>query len=175
MADSHRTLRRPDADASRPEIDRYHREVAAALEALDVGHGDEFVLINRANFQEQGTLDDLRQLGPFARESETSRQAALDAYPRQGSQRHRILTVFVSQLVGTDGSRAGYTREELERITNLSGNTIHPRVQELIQGGFIEETDRTRRTRNGSEAVVLNITAKARTEIERNQHGAAAA
>jgi DNA-binding MarR family transcriptional regulator len=167
VPDSHRRLRRPEADATEGEVGRYRREVAAALEAIGVSYGEEFVIVPAASFQQQETLEDLQRLGPFAHESKTSRDAALDAYPRQDSQRWRILMAVAAKLDG-----GGYTREELERITNLSGNTIRPRVQELIQGGFIEETDRTRPTRNGSEATVVNLTTKGRDEIRAHQEKA---
>jgi hypothetical protein len=166
MPDRYRQLCRPDADATPGEITRYRREVTAALEAIGVGYGEEFVVVPAAEFNRQPSLEEDR-LGPFARDSETSRQAALDAYPRQGSQRHRILLVFARQVPRE--TAAGYTRDELEAFTSLSGNTIRPRVQELIEGGFLTETEETRRTRSGSEATVLKITHKGRAEIQEKE------
>lgn len=161
------TLRRPPADASFPEVDAYHREVAANLAALGVGNGDEFVLINAREFNRQEKIDpvDEKKLGPFARDSETSRKAALDAYPRQGSQRERILRAFAAQIPNEFGIRIGYTRDDLETILHLSGNTIRPRVQELIEGGFLVESDLTRRTRLGSQATVLALTKRGEEEV----------
>lgn len=107
------------------------------------------------------------QLGPFVRDSETSRKAALDAYPRQGNQRSRIL--------GKLRSSGPATREELAVLLMLSENTIRPRVKELIEGGWIEETDHTRETSRGSEATLLDVTRKAREhfaiELQRNAGG----
>lgn len=167
MADSHRTLRRPDADAGAAEVARYHREVAAALAAIEVDYGEEFVLVPAAAFNTQTAINTEalasevaeKQLGPFARDSETSRQAALDAYPRQDGQRWKVLHGMPL--------RGGATRDELEQRTGLSGNTVRPRVQELIDGDFLEETIRTRPTRAGSEAVVLELTHKGRKAIEK--------
>lgn len=168
----HKPLRRPEADASTPEIHRYRRSIAVALAELGVDYGEEFVIVAAKDFQQQKSLDDLDgQLGPFAKDSETSRQAALDTYPRQGSQRHRILITFAAQIVSRDGTRHGYTRDDLEEIMRppLTGNTIRPRVQELMEGGFLEETDRTRRTRSGSDATVLAITEHGQREAEKNR------
>jgi hypothetical protein len=162
VPDSHRTLRRPPADAGIPEVALYHRTVAAALEAIGVDYDEEFVVVPARNFHSQTEMD--TSLGPFAKDSETSRQAAIDNYPRKGSQREKILTVFAAQIPKTDGDggltteRHGYTRDDLERLTNLSGNAIRPRVKELLDGGYLEETEETRPTRAGSAATVLQIT-----------------
>lgn len=107
------------------------------------------------------------KLGPFARDSATSRKAALDAYPRQGSQRSRI--------IGSLAMEGGATREELAIRLALSENTIRPRVRELIDGGWIEESDHTRPTTRGSDATILELTHKARDEraIRLRQQGQA--
>jgi hypothetical protein len=98
-------------------------KVAHAIEAIDVSpavDGDKTELDPR-----------VRQLGKFARKSETSRQGALANYPRSGSQRERVLREVI-----LSGDR-GMTREELESATTLGGNTVRPRVRELIDGGWV--------------------------------------
>lgn len=164
MADTHRTLRRPEEGAGPVEITGYHRLVARNLSELDVGYGEEFVVVKASEFNKQPSLDEA-QLGPFASGSETSRKAALDNYPRAGGQRHKILSTFYIQIPKWDGEadaptneRHGYTRDDLERVTHLSGNAIRPRVKELLAGGYLEETEETRVTRAGSAATVLQIT-----------------
>lgn len=106
----------------------------------------------------------VQQLGKFARRSETSRAGALDNYPRSGSQRDRVLRhVLVS------GER-GMTREELEQATGLGGNTIRPRVRELIDGSWLRvranDMDGAvalrRKTAMGNWSEVLEATEKAR-------------
>lgn len=97
------------------------------------------------------------ELGPFQRHSETSRKAAIDNYPRSGSQRARILDALIDRP---------QTREELEHTTGLSGNAVRPRVVELIDGEWVRELrDHTglveRQTASGSAAVVLCATPKA--------------
>lgn len=109
--------------------------------------------------RDENPLSDTEQaaLGPFAAKSETSRKAALDAYPRQGSQRRRVIHAL--------RYHGDSTREELAAHTSLSENSVRPRVRELIEGGWIEETDHTRKTTRGSEAVLLGLTNKARDQI----------
>lgn len=48
----------------------------------------------------------------------------------------------------------GLTREELEGVTGLSGNTVRPRVWELMRAGRITACG-CRRTASGRAAVVL--------------------
>lgn len=111
-----------------------------------------------------GELADLdaSALGPFVRTSETSRKAAVASYPRQGSQRHRIIARLFERQTG---GRPGATRDELAAELGLSPNTVRPRVVELIAGGWVQrasessmDTDETRRTALGREADVLVLT-----------------
>jgi hypothetical protein len=102
-----------------------------------------------------------RKLGPFVTRSATSRKAALDNYPRQGSQRDRIVRALRTSVS---------TREELSLRLNLSENTIRPRVKELLDGGWIEPMTRdgepvTHKTTRGSDAVVLKASAKALVQL----------
>lgn len=164
MTDHYRTITRPPADAGISEVAVYHRHVAQQLEDIGVDYGEEYVVVKASEFNKQPALTD-SQLGPFAKDSETSRQAAIDNYPRQGGQRHKILLTFAAQIEKWDaekeqttGERHGYTRDDLERLTHLSGNAVRPRVKELLEGGYLEESDETRPTRAGSEASVLQIT-----------------
>ncbi|MFA5261532.1 MAG: hypothetical protein WC450_09915 [Candidatus Omnitrophota bacterium] len=97
-------------------------------------------------------------LPPFARNSETSRQAAIVKYDAGDAecQRDRILRAL---LFASDG----LTREEIETETRLDGNTVRPRVRELMSEAkgwqdrkpCIRVTGRTRPTRCGRQAEVL--------------------
>jgi hypothetical protein len=89
------------------------------------------------------------RVGPFQRHSATSRAAALANYPRSGSQRHRILEFLEAQ--GDHGA----TRQELAQILGLSDDSVRPRVVELVEGGWVRGTDRTRPTPMGEQAEVL--------------------
>lgn len=148
------------------------REITDELEALDIRPGEQFIIAavlrqkqvdRRRNKPTMPELElsnpDNKQLGPFAKDSETSRRAAIDAYPRQGSQRWKILKALVISPL---------TRYEIMQQTGLLENSVRPRVVELIEGGWIEETDQTRPTGSKSKAVVLALTAKAREDNRLN-------
>jgi len=91
----------------------------------------------------------------YVRGSETSLAAAIDNLPRAGTQR-RVVYDWIARY--SEFPYDGITRDELEAVSGLTGNTIRPRVRELEEEGFIEETDRTRKTRSGSMATVLVAT-----------------
>lgn len=107
------------------------------------------------------------RLGKFARSSATSRRAALANYPRSGTQRMEVL-----HRVAREGD-SGATRDELVKWIGRPPNVVTPRVKELVEGGWLESgVDKqglaaTRRTRAGSEAQVLVLTARAKTELRR--------
>lgn len=130
----------------------FARELIAALRAVGVQPGDEFVV--RPAF-EQGDLlaATANRIGPSQSHSATSKNAAIDNYPRSGSQRHRVLVA-----IATAGER-GKTRDELEIELQLPGSSVRPRVVELESGDFITaHPEKTRTTQNGSEARVLVLT-----------------
>ena len=76
----------------------------------------------------------------------TSRQAALRAYPRTGSQRHRIWSLMTSQ--------EGLTADEVNELTGISPNTINPTIRGLVLDGWLQDTGIRRTTRAGNEAIV---------------------
>lgn len=164
-----------DADAVR---ERHHEAVEAAHAKLDeygvareVGEGTVLVLSLAARVMllpDPPEMSDLaaQKLGPFARESETSRLAALAAYPRQGSQRRRIIEAFRTGR----GMIRGFTREELAASLGMPDNSVRPRVRELIEGGWIGQGVKdgkpaTRPTRTGQESEVLVLTKRAMAKL----------
>jgi hypothetical protein len=90
-----------------------------------------------------------KRLGPFQRHSETSRQAAIDNYPRTGTQRRAVLEAV------SEAGHEGRTREELALGLRFPLNSVLPRVVELLDAGLVVETTRTRLTSTGSRAAVL--------------------
>ena len=48
----------------------------------------------------------------------------------------------------------GLTRDELEQMLGISPNTLNPRLRELEEMGWIEDSRTTRLTRSGSPAIV---------------------
>jgi len=103
-------------------------------------------------------LTDRESLPPFARNSETSRQAAIAKHNAgdADNQRDRILRVLLF-------APSGLTREEIETETGLDGNTVRPRIKELMSqaAGWqdrkpcVRVTGRTRPTRCGRQAEIL--------------------
>ena len=76
----------------------------------------------------------------------TSREAALRAYPRTGTQRHRIWSLMTS--------RDGLTADEVNEQTGISPNTINPTIRGLVIDGWLEDSGERRMTRAGNEAIV---------------------
>lgn len=92
------------------------------------------------------------RLGHWARGApSTSRQAALRNYPRSGTQRGRIL-----QWIQKRGD-AGATVDEVETAAQWPHQTVSARVNELMHGGWIIDSGRRRRTRNGAPATVWKV------------------
>ena len=100
---------------------------------------------------------DAKKLGPFARDSETSRKAALANYPRQGTQRHRIIEALRHP---DPHGRHGLTREQIAQRTGITPDAVRPRVVELIEGGWLWAHE-TRKTRLGQDAEILLLTRRA--------------
>jgi hypothetical protein len=68
---------------------------------------------------------DENRVGPSQRHSDTSRLAALNNFPRSGSQRAEILDFLLFR-----GDR-GATRQEIHAHTGISDDSVRPRVGEL--------------------------------------------
>ncbi|WP_336156665.1 hypothetical protein [Amycolatopsis sp. VC5-11] len=95
----------------------------------------------------------------------TSARAARLVEPRTGNQRGRILTFIVE-------SGAGSTDYEIERDLRIMGNSVRPRRLELVEGGYLADSGKTRQHR-GSEWVVWSATDAGRAWYARTQGGAA--
>lgn len=59
-----------------------------------------------------------------------------------------------------DAAPLGLTRAELQEVTGLEGNSVQPRVLELIKAGRVVEAG-TRRTKHGRKAAVLQVASAA--------------
>ncbi len=86
---------------------------------------------------------------PYQPTSPTSRAAAESVEPATAAAHRRRVLEYVSNR------HDGATREEIELATGLSGNTVRPRVVELIHAGSLRESNVTRKTRSGRNAAVL--------------------
>jgi len=85
---------------------------------------------------------------------ETSRMAAVSAWPRAGSQRERILRAIID-------SPAGLTYDGAAEATGIVGVSTSTRISELARAGWIEQNGE-RETSAGGKAVVWIATEKAR-------------
>lgn len=133
----------------------FGRALLAALSELGIYPGDAFLVVH------PDAMDPSQcELGPFQKDSETSRSAAIDNYPRAGTQRERVLNFVHAQL------ERGATRDELAVALELPLATICPRVWELIAGEWLRETHERRPTREGSEGFVLVTTPKVRLALD---------
>ena len=89
-------------------------------------------------------------LGPFHRDDPpTAIAAAVDNYPRSGSQRARI---FVALLEAGERGLTGFEASRIVRIPRP--HTATTRIEELERMGRARRTDRTRPTDTGSQAIV---------------------
>lgn len=86
---------------------------------------------------------------PYQAHSDTSREAAESMRETAASARGRVLRMIAGR------GQFGATRYEIEQILVMSGNTVRPRVVELLKAGLVEETDQRRLTGTGRWAVVL--------------------
>lgn len=89
-----------------------------------------------------------QSLPPFQAHSDTSREAAIEQYPRAGTLRRRVLDHL--QQVGAEGA----TDDEIQVALEMNPSTQRPRRVELERAGLIERLDATRKTRAGRQAHV---------------------
>lgn len=89
----------------------------------------------------------------------TQRLAALEAQPATGTWRRRVLTAIVAR------GEQGATDEELQDALGLNPSTERPRRVELVEGGWIEDSERRRPTRSGRYAVVWVLTSAGQQRV----------
>lgn len=98
-------------------------------------------------------------LPPFARNSETSRQAAIEKYSSGNAPCQREMIYRLIRFAGDKGQ----IREEIAEKLDLSGDTVRPRIKELLGEAkgwpdpFIRRNGQTRKTKSGLNAEVLVV------------------
>ena len=98
-------------------------------------------------------------LPAFAPGSETSRQAAIAKYDAGSSPSQREMIYRLIMFAGDKGQ----TREEIAEKLDLSGDTVRPRVKELLgeakgwPDALVKRNGETRKTKSGLKAEVLVI------------------
>ena len=104
---------------------------------------------------------DAAALGGFrADDPDTSRQGAIDAYPRTGTQRAKILAAIEG------AGEHGLTWGEVEKATGIA--SCWKRISELVEGGWVKALDDETRVieQTGSKGQVYVATGKARERRE---------
>lgn len=136
------------------------RAIVAQLAEWRVLAGDH-ALIARDLIAEFDTLSNAREdsVGKFSRTSLTSKQSAMAIKPRTGTLRRRVLDV-----IGFSGER-GLTRDEIAEICHMSPNSVRPRVSELMEGGWIRDSGRTRKNENDLDCEILILTEAGRRNL----------
>lgn len=98
----------------------------------------------------QETLFDIGDPLPPHNGTRTSMEAAASIQHKAPSWRERIFNYIQSR------GGSGATRDEIERKLGISGNTVRPRITELLDAHRIRESKTTTRpTRSGRQAFVL--------------------
>jgi hypothetical protein len=85
---------------------------------------------------------------------QSSKRAAVAASVRAGTQRYRILDAILS-------ASEGLTSEQAAQATGSPYVSVSTRCSELLQGGLIERSGKTRATSSGGQSDVLVATASA--------------
>ncbi len=85
---------------------------------------------------------------PYVKGSETSREAAEKIEPVKYTMQDRIV-VFASGAQST-----GVTVDEVERFLGMLHQSAGARVRELVLAGKLVDSEQTRKTRSGRNAVV---------------------
>jgi hypothetical protein len=96
--------------------------------------------------------------GPAAGAPETERLAALRVYPHTGTSRRRVLD-FLGECGAT-----GATDEEVGIALRMRWRSVAPRRNELMNGGWVEDSGLRRPTESGASATVWRLTKRGRRE-----------
>lgn len=90
---------------------------------------------------------------PPAVDSSNTSLAAADAIKPHAAKQRAAVLAFVRSC-----GWAGATRPEIEAALGMGGDSVRPRVWELIKMNLMTETTRTRPTKSGRPAFVLVAT-----------------
>jgi hypothetical protein len=107
-------------------------------------------------------LADLEAVDPHRKarrtDGATARNAAVLAFPRGANQRRRLLEAVAA-------TPDGLTAEQAALLTGITYVSSSTRLSELVEGGWLLKTDRTRKTSAGVDAAVLEATDAARERL----------
>lgn len=139
--------------------DTFHPGIAAEVDGFVAGIAASMPQRARTGRAHLSTQPDANAAGQARRDGKaTSKKAALEAEPRTGGQRRAVLDAVAA--VARNPQVVGLTDVEIQRTTGLNPNSARPRRVELVEGGWLEDSGRTR-VHHGHEHVVWVLTGKA--------------
>lgn len=128
-----------------------------------IGFTTEQLLIR--DFAKEEEAPDKNKLGGFRKsDPSTSRKAAMQHYPRSGSQRHKALIYIAAMSVN---GRQGATYEDVQNATGING--VWKRLSELSEAGWIEIKGERMIEDTGSMGGVYFVTEKGLRWIRANE------
>jgi len=125
------------------KLTRGQKPPPGVLDGIGVADGEPYLLCHPDAFR----IPDENRPGPH-NGTGTSRQASLDVYPRTGTKRWHAAQVIYNHR------HKGITRDAIGEVLSTIGNTIQPRVRELLDHGFAYEKG-TGKTKNACEAMLV--------------------
>jgi hypothetical protein len=99
------------------------------------------------------------------RDPASAKAAAARSFPRQASQRHRLLCAVAA-------SPSGLTSEEAGAAAHIPYVSASTRMTELERGGWLCWSGRTRPTSSGGNASVMELTWAARMKLAESEAAA---
>ncbi len=91
---------------------------------------------------------------PFHHASKTSQEAAERIRPLSSVARQQVYAAIF------DSGERGLTDAEIREKTGLASDTARPRRRELVRGGFVRDSGRTRPSPSGRSMAVWICTSK---------------
>jgi hypothetical protein len=143
-----------------PAVERINRELAQEVDgfvAAVAASGRRTALLARP-VPLAGSGGDGPGEAPTAGSRAARKAAALLVEPRPGTKRRAVLDAVAA--VARDVRTVGLTDVEIQRATGLSPNSARPRRVELVNGGWLADSGRTRE-HFGREHTVWVLTEKA--------------
>jgi hypothetical protein len=145
---------------TQPELFNFHQAgnllMAEPATTSRLAHGQENI---RASSSRPPMPAPASSLPTFAAGSETSREAAIAKYDAKTAPSQREM---IYRLIMFSGDK-GQTREEIAEKLELSGDTVRPRIKELLgeaknwTNPLIRRNGETRKTKSGLNAEVLVV------------------
>lgn len=143
----------------RDELARVLRSVLHRVEALSADPGAQWALDRVADAFELNSYSDPLANYNYDGQQETSELAALRNFPKSGTQRARVLESLWKE--------PGMDYDVAARL-HIPRSSAGPRRLQLVQGGWVQDSGRTRITENDCEAIVWKVTEYGNYRIAKN-------